>query len=46
MSKGIVDNYRSMFGSRISAGAIEKLTETRATGKLDAETISLWSYDM
>ena len=36
MSKDIVDNYRSFFESRISAGA---------TGKLP-ETISSWSYDM
>ena len=42
-SKDIVDNYRSMFQSRISAGAIEKLP---SAGKLDANTISSWSYDM
>ena len=46
ISKDIVDNYRNMFGSRISAGATEKLPETKGTGKLDAETISSWSYDM
>ena len=46
ISKDIVDNYRSMFGSRIFAGATEKLPETKATGKPDAETISSWSYDM
>ena len=46
ISKDIVDNYRSMFGSRISAGATEKLPETTATGEPDAETISSWSYDM
>ena len=46
ISKDIVDNYRSMFESRISAGATEKLPATRATGKPDAETISSWSYDM
>ena len=34
--KDIVDNYRSMFESRISAGAM--------TDKPDAETISSWSY--
>ena len=45
-SKDIVDKYRSMFESRISAGAKEKLPETKATRNLDAETISLWSYDM
>ena len=38
-------NYRDMFESRISAGAKEKLP-TRASGKLDAETISSRSYDM
>ena len=41
-SKDIVDNYRSMFVSRICAGAIEKLP---STGKLDAN-ISSWSHDM
>ena len=46
ISKDIVVQYRSMFESRISAGATEKLPETKATGKLDAETISSWSYDM
>ena len=40
-----MDNYRSMFDSRISAGATDKLSE-KATGKPDAETISSWSYDM
>ena len=44
ISKDIVDNYRSMFESRISAGGTEKLPETRATGKPDTETISSWSY--
>ena len=34
-----------MFESRISARAQEKLP-TKASGKLDAETISSWSYDM
>ena len=46
ISKDIVDNYRSMFESRFSAGATEKMSETKATGKPDAETISSWSYDM
>ena len=32
--------------NRISARATEKLPETKATGKPDAETISSWSYDM
>ena len=36
IGKDIVDNYRSIFESRISAGA---------TGKIP-ETISSWSYDM
>ena len=40
--QSIVDNYRSMFESRISAWAIEKL---QCTGKPDAN-ISSWSYDM
>ena len=44
ISKDIVDNYRSMFESRISAGATEKLPETRATGKPGTETISSRSY--
>ena len=40
ISKDIVDNYRTMFESRISAGATEKL--------LCSENlrISSWSYDM
>ena len=46
ISKDIVDNNRSMVESRLSAGAAEKFAETKATGKLDAETISSWSYDM
>ena len=46
ISKGIVDNYRNMFKSRISAGAIEKFPETKATEKPDAETISSCSYDV
>ena len=35
-----------MVESRLSAGAVEKLAETKATEKLDAETISSWSYDV
>ena len=46
ISKDIVDNYRSMFESRNSAGATEKLPETKATEKPDAETISSWSYEI
>ena len=34
ISKDIVDNYKSMFDSRISAGAMEKLPEAKAPGKL------------
>ena len=41
-----MDNYRSTFESRISAGTTENLLETKATGKPAAETISSWSYDM
>ena len=44
--QGYMDNYRSMFESRISAGATEKIPETKSTGKPDAETISSWSYDL
>ena len=46
ISKDIVDNYRSMFESRISVGAAEKLSETKARGKHDAEMISSWSFDV
>ena len=45
ISKEIVDNIRSMFESRISARATEKMSETKDTGKPDAETTSSWSYD-
>ena len=41
-SKDIVDNYKSMFESRICAGAKQKLP---GTGELDAN-ISSWSIDM
>ena len=40
MSKDIVDNYRTMFESRSSAGATEKLP------CLENLSISSWSYDM
>ena len=40
IGKIMVDNVRSMFESRISAGATEKLPETKASEKLDAETTS------
>ena len=39
-SKDIVDNYRTMFESRISAGATEKLQSSENL------RISSWSYDM
>ena len=45
ISHDIVTNYRDMFEARISAGDKEKLP-TRASGKLDAEIISSWWYDM
>ena len=45
ISKDVAANDRDMFESRISAGAKEKLP-TRASGKLYAETITSWSYDM
>ena len=41
-SKDVVDNDRIMFESRISSGAMEKLTVSE---KSDANTSS-WSYDM
>ena len=34
INKDIVDNYRSIFESRISAGTTEKLPKTKALGKL------------
>ena len=40
ISKDMVDNYRTMFESRISAGATEKIT------MLGNVRISSWSYDM
>ena len=42
ISKVIVDSYRNMFESKISAGAKDKLP---CRGKLNAD-ISSWSYDM
>ena len=33
ISKDIVDNYKNMFESRISAGAVEKRPETRVFGE-------------
>ena len=41
-----MDNYKSMFESRISPGAVEKLPETKAPGKPETNTISSWSFDM
>ena len=40
ISKDIVDNYRTMFESRISAGGVEKLPFSQNL------CISSWSYDM
>ena len=40
MSKDIVDNYRTMFESRISVGGVEKLPFPQN------HRISSWSYDM
>ena len=40
ISKDIVDNYRAMFESRISAGRTEKLPYS------ENHRISSWSYDM
>ena len=40
LSKDIVDNYRTMFESRISAGTTEKLPCSENL------CISSWSYDM
>ena len=41
-SKDIVDNYRNMFESRISAEAKEKLPTSERHGAI----LSSWSYDM
>ena len=46
ISKDIVDNYRSMFKSRIWTEAVGKQPGTKATEKPDAETIFSWSFDM
>ena len=46
ISKDIVDNYRNMFEFRVSAGAVEKPPEPKASLKLDANTISSRSYDV
>ena len=40
LSKDIVDNFRTMFESRISAGGVEKLPSSQNP------RISSWSYDM
>ena len=45
-SKDVVENYKSMFESRISAGAMEKLPEAKAPGESETNTISSCSYDM
>ena len=46
IGKDIVGNYKSIVESRVSARATEKIPQTKATEKPDAETISSWSYDM
>ena len=46
INKDIVDNYRNMFESRVSARVTEKYQNQKPRGKPDAETISSWSYDM
>ena len=46
ISNDIVITERSMFESRLCAGATEKLPETKATVNPDAKPISSWSYDM
>ena len=42
ISKDIVDNYRTMFESKISAGATEKLPHSEKLGA----NISSWSHDL
>ena len=44
ISNDTVTRYRDMFEAKISAGK-QKLS-TEVSGKLDAETISSWSYDI
>ena len=46
ISKDVVDNYKSMFESRISALAMKKLPDAKAPGKPETNTISSWSYDL
>ena len=41
ISKDNIDNYRTMFESRISAGALEKIPKTKVSWKPDAETLLL-----
>ena len=41
-----MDNYKSMYGSKISLGESEKLREPKASGKPEPNIISTWSYDM
>ena len=40
ISKDIVDSYRSMFETRISVGAMENLSEIKASGKPETNTLS------
>ena len=46
VSKEKVENDKSMFESRDSAGAMEKLPEGKAPGKPETNTVSSWPYDM
>ena len=41
-----MENYKSMFESRISAGAVERLRDAKAPWKLEPNTFSSWSCDM
>ena len=42
----LISNYKNMFESGISAGAMEKLPEAKAPGKPETNTISTWSCHM
>ena len=46
ISKNIVDNYMSMFESRISVGVVENYQKLKLQRNLMPETISSWSHDM
>ena len=45
ISNEVAVNYEDMFESRISGGA-KKKTTFQSLGKLDAETLSFWPFDM